>query len=213
LRALIEGLSEAPTRSEELREKLRESAARRGPEYLHRLLARVDRAAAARIAPRDTQKIIRAIEMRMVSGKPVSEIHSSGRNALQGFEVKKIGLAPAREALYARIDARVHAMVRTGWVEEVRGLVARGVPAEAKPFQFIGYTQLREHIEARMGLEEATAAIQQATRRFAKRQMTWFRREKDVHWLEGCGDEPKVITAATQWAAAEFPELASRTRR
>jgi tRNA dimethylallyltransferase len=196
LRALLEGLADAPARSEELRDRLRERAKLRGPEHLHRALARLDREAAARIARRDTQKIIRAIEMRMLAGKSVGEIHRSGREALQGYEIVKIGLTPPREALYERIHERVDAMLAAGWLGEVRGLIARGVPADAKPFQFIGYSQLRAHLEGRLPLRDAVAQIQQATRRFAKRQLTWFRKEPAVRWLPAFGDAPEAASAA-----------------
>jgi tRNA dimethylallyltransferase len=196
LRALLEGLSDAPARSDDLREKLRRRVMQRGPEYLHRVLARLDRGSAARIAPPDTQKIIRAIEMRVLAGKPVGEIHRAGRAPLEGFDVKKIGLLPPREALYARIDARVESMLASGWLDEVRRLIARSVPADAKPFQFIGYSELRAHLEGRLGLADAVAQIQQATRRFAKRQLTWFRKEPDVTWLAGFGDDPAIASAA-----------------
>ncbi|MGH9744482.1 MAG: tRNA (adenosine(37)-N6)-dimethylallyltransferase MiaA [Candidatus Acidiferrales bacterium] len=260
LRALLEGLADAPTRSEELRARLRAIAEARGPTHLHTILARLDRESAARIAPRDTQKIIRAIEMRVLTGKPAAEIFSAERpdsapvrdtvndgvrdsaqnsgdgavvdklrdeahvelrddarettregarataaegprkNALEGYAVTKIGLLPPRAALYARIDARVEAMLAAGWLDEVRELVARGkaggVPADAKPFQFIGYADLRAHLEGRVTLADAIARIQQATRRFAKRQLTWFRREADVHWLESFGDAEETTAAA-----------------
>ena len=160
------------------------------------MLTRLDAEAAARIGARDTQKIIRAIEMRLVTGKTVGEIHRSGRDPLTGYEVIKIGLLPPREALYQRIHQRVEAMIRAGWIEEVRQLVADGVPADAKPFQFIGYAEWREHLAGRLGKDEAVARIQQATRNFAKRQITWFRKEAAVHWLEGFGDDPKIFSAA-----------------
>ena len=203
LRALLEGLSDAPVRSEKLRERLRGKASRRGAEYLHRLLARLDRSAASRIAPRDTQKVIRALEMRLLAGKPVEEVHRAGRRALEGYEVRKIGLLPARAALYARIDARVTQMIRSGWIEEVRGLIAAGVPAGAKPFQFIGYSELRQHIEGRITEEAAVRQIQQATRNFAKRQITWFRKEPGVHWLPFFGDAPEVLASSLRIAQTE----------
>lgn len=168
LRALLEGLSDAPERSEELRERLRKSVELRGPEHLHKVLARLDREAAERIAPRDTQKIIRAIEIRVLAGKPVGEVHRSGRSPLEGYDICRIGLAPAREDLYSRIDARVNEMIAAGWVDEVRGLIRRGISAEAKPFQFIGYSELRQFIEGRIDESTAIQQIQQATRRFAK---------------------------------------------
>jgi len=232
LRALLEGLADAPTRSEELRERLRRSAKQRGATHLHKILARLDRESAARIAPPDTPKIIRAIEMRILAGKPVAEIFRAGRgeaggevrekagarvNALKGYAITKIGLAPPRPALYARIDARVEAMLAAGWLDEVRALVSsevsegaregvrdniRGIPADSKPFQFIGYSDLRAHLEGRITLAAAVANIQRSTRRFAKRQLTWFRRERDVHWFEAFGDDPETTAAALELIAA-----------
>jgi tRNA dimethylallyltransferase len=203
LRALLEGLAEAPERSEELRARLRQRAAKHGALYLHGVLARMDKEAAARIAPRDTQKIIRAIEIRQLAGKSVGEVHRRGRRALAGFEIRKIGLQPSREALYARINARVESMIAAGWANEVRGLIARGVAADAKPFQFIGYADLREVLIRSDGtgadaraIALAVPRIQQATRRFSKRQGTWFRKEEEVHWLPGFGDQPGILTAA-----------------
>jgi tRNA dimethylallyltransferase len=203
LRALLEGLADAPERSEELRERLRQRAAKHGPLHLHRVLARMDKEAAARIAPRDAQKIIRAIEIRTLARKSVGDVHRAGRDALAGFDVRKIGLAPPREALYARINARVEAMIAAGWPAEVRALINRGTPADAKPFQFIGYADLRAALgrhasptsEAK-AVAEAVPRIQQATRQFAKRQLTWFRKEKDVHWIESFGEEPVTLSAA-----------------
>jgi len=199
LRALLEGLADAPTRSEELRDRLRRKAKLRGSEHLHRILARLDSLTAANIAPRDTQKIIRAIEMRVLTGKPVGEIHRGNRSGLEGYQAIKIGLLPPRAALYARIHARVEAMLAAGWIEEVRQLIAKGIPADAKPFQFIGYSQLRFHLETGLSREEVTKQIQQATRRFAKRQITWFRKESSVHWLSGFGNAPETVAAALQY--------------
>ena len=199
LRALLEGLADAPTRSDELRHRLRQKAEARGPLYLHRILHRLDPEAASRIAPRDAQKIIRAIEMRLLAGKPVGEIHRAGRTGLEGYNVLKIGLLPSRPSLYSRIDARVEAMIKAGWIDEVRGLVASGVPPGSKPFAFIGYAEWRAHLEGRISREEAVKQIQQSTRRFAKRQLTWFRKESGVHWLAGFGDDPEIISSALQF--------------
>ena len=203
LRALLEGLADAPERSDALRDRLRKLAARRGPLQLHRMLARIDREAAARIAPRDTQKIIRAIEIRKLAGKSVGDVHRAGRAPLAGFEITKIGLQPPREALYARINARVESMIAAGWPDEVRALIARGIRPTAKPFQFIGYADLRDalsnHASAAArakAVAEAIPEIQQVTRQFSKRQVTWFRREKDVLWLAGFGDDPKILAAS-----------------
>lgn len=198
VRALLEGLADAPTRSEELRERLRDKAKVYGAAHLHRTLACLDSEAAARINPRDSQKIIRAIEMRLLTKKSVGEIHRRGRQALEDYEVKKIGLLPPRPALYARINARVEDMMQAGWIEEVRRLIASGLPADTKPFQFIGYSELRAHLEGRLSLADAVQQIQRATRRFAKRQITWFRKEPGVEWLGGFGDDLAIDSAARE---------------
>ncbi|HVB58881.1 MAG TPA: tRNA (adenosine(37)-N6)-dimethylallyltransferase MiaA [Candidatus Acidoferrales bacterium] len=203
LRALLDGLSEAPPRSDELRERLRHKCQRRGAEHLHHLLARLDTAAASRIGPRDTPKIIRALEMRLLAGKPLGEIYGAGRSVLEGYDVRKIGLLPPRSALYARIDARVTQMLQAGWIDEVRSVAAAGVPADAKPFQFIGYSELRQHLEGRVPLEAAILQIQQATRNFAKRQITWFRKEPGVRWLPLFGDTPEALASALDVAQCD----------
>ncbi len=198
LRALLEGLADAPERSEELRERLRGRAARCGAEYLHRLLKRIDPEAAQRIGPRDTQKVIRGIEIRILARKPVGDVHRSGREPLKGYRVTKIGLSPGRAELYRRIDARTRAMIAQGWIEELRQIASSAVPPNAKPFEFIGYSELRAHLNQEISEEEAVRRIQQATRQFAKRQITWFRREREVHWLSGFGDDPKIQKAAVR---------------
>jgi tRNA dimethylallyltransferase len=199
LRGLLEGLSDAPERSEELRARLREKAERRGPERLHRILMRLDPASASRIAPRDTQKVIRAIEMRILAEKPVGKIHGEGRRGLEGYAVRKIGLTPSREALYARIEERTESMIRDGWLDEVSRLMSEGISSDAKPFQFIGYSELRSHMNGQLTMESAVQKIQQATRQFAKRQLTWFRKEPAVHWLAGFGDDPKIAADALEF--------------
>ncbi len=196
LRALLEGLADAPTRSETLRARLGARGERRGTPYLHRLLEHLDPAAAARIAARDRPKLIRAIEVCLLAGKPISEIHRAGRTGLEGFAPLKLGLAPPRAALQESIARRVRGMLERGWLDEVKSLIARGIPATAKPFEFIGYRELRAHLSGEHDLAETVRAIEQATRRYAKRQMTWFRKEPGVHWLAGFGDDPRIAAAA-----------------
>ncbi len=198
LRALVEGLADLPQRSEELRERLWADAEEHGLGYLHRILKRLDPESAGKIAPADEQKLIRAIEVCLLTRKPLAEVHRSGRKPLEGWRPVKIGLTPPREELYQRVHARTEAMLGGGWLEEVRGLMESGVPESAKAFDFIGYRELRKVLCGEMNLEEARAAIQQATRRYAKRQMTWFRREEGVHWLAGFGDEPKIRQEAKE---------------
>ena len=192
LRALLEGLADVPQRSEELRVRLRASAEEHAPGYLHRLLKRLDSEAAGKIAPADEQKLIRAVEVCVLARRPVSEVHRTGRTPLAGWRALKIGLMPPREALFERIHARTDAMLEHGWMEEVRRLMASGLVENAKPFDFIGYRELREVLRGEKNIDEARAAIQQTTRRYAKRQITWFRKEPGVHWLSGFGDEPQV---------------------
>jgi tRNA dimethylallyltransferase len=192
LRALLEGLADVPLRSEELRERLRASVAAHPPGHLHRMLKRLDLPSAEKIAQGDEQKLIRAVEVCLLAKKPLSEVHRAGRNPLRGWRAVKIGLSPEREALYQRIHTRTDAMLAAGWREEVRGLVASGLPADAKPFDFIGYRELRGVLNGEMKLEEAQAAIQQATRRYAKRQLTWFRRDGQIHWLSGFGQDISI---------------------
>jgi tRNA dimethylallyltransferase len=195
LRALLEGLAEAPLRSEALRARLHRSAARRGSAHLHALLRRLDPAAAMRISRNDRQKLVRALEVCLLAGRSLTEVHRAGRVALQGYAPLKIGLGPPRAALYRRIEQRVHRMLERGWLDEVAALLEGGTSASAKPFQFIGYRELRAHLEEGKPLADAVTAIAQATRRYAKRQLTWFRKETDVHWLPGFGDQPEITAA------------------
>jgi tRNA dimethylallyltransferase len=195
LRALLDGLADLPQRSEELRERLRASAAVHSPGYLHRVLQRFDRAAAQKIAANDEQKLIRAIEICVLARKPLTEVHQTGRTPLQGWRALKIGLEPPREALYEHIHARTEEMLSCGWMDEVRGLLAADLPEDLKPFDFIGYRELRAVVRGEMTLDAARSAIQQTTRRYAKRQLTWFRKESGVHWFRGFGDDPKVQSA------------------
>jgi len=198
LRALLEGFAEVPLRSEELRTRLRVSAAEQAPGYLHRVLQKLDPAAARKIAVADKQKLIRAIEVCLLAKQPLSRVHETGRTPLLGWRAIKIGLSPSRDELYERIHNRTDAMLSRGWLEEVRELVASGVPENAKPFDFIGYRELRKVLRGQLELAEAQTAIQQATRRYAKRQLTWFRREAGVHWLNGFGHEPHIQQRALQ---------------
>jgi tRNA dimethylallyltransferase len=193
LRALLEGLADLPQRCESLRERLRGRAAKHGAGHLHAILRRLDPVSAEKIAPADVQKVMRAVEVSLLVKRPLSELHREGRARLEGWRAIKIGLTPEREALYERVHARTDAMLERGWEEEVRRLVDSGLPEDAKPFEFIGYRELRAVLRKEMTLQDAKAAIQQATRRYAKRQMTWFRRESGVRWLKGFGDEALAI--------------------
>jgi tRNA dimethylallyltransferase len=191
LRALLEGLAPGPERDAAIRDRLARREKKR-PGSLHRILSRLDPAAALRIHANDTKKIIRALEVRMLAGKPLSALFEKGRAPLQGYQPIKLGLHPARELLNGRLDARTVEMFRRGLIDEVRGLLASGVRASAKPFESLGYKQALQVLEGILSEEQAIQSTQLETRRYAKRQMTWFRKEAGVHWLQGFGDEARV---------------------
>jgi len=203
LRALLEGLADAPQRSEELRERLRASVDEHPPGHLHRILKRLDPQAARRIAPADEQKLIRAVEVCILARKPISAVHSSGRVPLEGWRVLKVGLMPLREKLNERIHSRTDAMLEHGWMREVQALLDSGLNENSKPFDFIGYRELRAVLRGETTLQEAREAIQQATRRYAKRQLTWFRKEPGVQWFSGFGDDAAVQASVLEWLQAE----------
>jgi tRNA dimethylallyltransferase len=208
LRALLEGLADVPQRSETLRERLRATAADHPPAHLHKILRRLDPETAKKIAPADEQKLIRAVEVCLLAKQPLSQVHRAGRAPLADWRAIKLGLVPPREALYHRIHARAESMLAHGWLDEVRGLLQSGLPENAKPFDFIGYRELRAVLRAQMSLDDARAAIQQATRRYAKRQLTWFRKEPQVHWLPGFGDDPQVQQSARAFITSRMAHAA-----
>ncbi|MGH9601027.1 MAG: tRNA (adenosine(37)-N6)-dimethylallyltransferase MiaA [Terriglobales bacterium] len=191
LRALLDGLFAGPPRSEELRERLRERAVERGSAHLHRVLKRLDATVAANIHPNDAPKLIRAIEVCLESKARMSELWQRGRDPLTGFRILRLGLDPERNALYARINERARKMFDDGLVEETRKLREQYGDA-ARPLASLGYKQAMQHLCGEIDLKLAVRATQQAHRNYAKRQMTWFRREPEVRWLRGFGDEPEV---------------------
>lgn len=197
LRALLEGLFAGPQRSEEMRARLRRSAGRHGPGWLHRVLHRLDAAAAERIHAHDEPKLIRAIEVCLAARQPMTEAWQAGRDPLTGYRVQRIGLAPRREALYDRLNARAAGMFAEGLVEETRGLIAK-YGESPRAFDSLGYRQARAVLRGEMSEGEAIAATSQGHRNYAKRQLTWFRREPEVLWLAGFGDDPAVAAQAAE---------------
>lgn len=207
LRALLDGLFDGPTRSGDLRARLRRMAGRRGPQALHRVLRRLDSKAAERIHPNDTHKVIRAVEVCLLARQPVSALYARGRERLQGFKVFKAGLNPRRAELCERIDRRVESMFASGLVEETRAALARHAERlriEPGALRALGYRQACAVLEDQLDPASAIRATQAATRQYAKRQMTWFRRESDVTWFEGFGDDPKVQSRVFSWLTQVF---------
>jgi len=198
LRAALEGLFPGPGRDEALRRRLQARAGKKGRAYLHRLLRRLDAESAGRIHPHDTAKVIRAIEVSLLGRAPMSRQWRKGREPLAGYRALRIGLDPPRHLLRKRIEERTRQIYERGLVEEVRDLLARGAPRDAWPFSSLGYRQALEYLEGKLTLQEAVEATMTLTRQYAKRQMTWFRREP-VHWFTGFGDEPGIQRAAIEW--------------
>jgi tRNA dimethylallyltransferase len=201
LRALLDGLFEGPERDQFLRDRLAAREARR-PGSLHRLLRRFDPATAARIHPNDVPKVTRALEVRLLTLRPASELFRQGRSALAGYRALKLGLLPGRAALYQRLDARCQRMFDRGLVEEVRRILALGFPETCKPFESHGYRQSLQLLRGELTPEEAVFHAQRNTRRYAKRQITWFRRESDLVWLHGFGAEEPIAARALELTAA-----------
>ncbi len=207
LRALLEGLFPGPQRWEEMRQRLRRRVAERGSAYLHRVLRRLDPPAAAKIHSNDASKLIRAIEVCLASQARMTELwKQQGRDPLRGFRILRIGLNPPREKLYQRINLRAQQMFSTGLVEETKSLVERyGNAKQVMPLESLGYRQARQFLQRELTLEQAIAAAQQGHRNYAKRQMTWFRREPEVVWLEGFGDDPQIALQAAELVSGRTP--------
>jgi tRNA dimethylallyltransferase len=201
LRALLEGFFPGPQRSEELRQRLRTSATKNRPAHLHRMLSRLDRAAAEKIHPNDEPKLIRAIEVCLAARKPMSELWEQGREPLRGFRILRIGLDPERQQLYARINKRAAKMFETGLVEETERLLQKH-PA-SPVLGSLGYKQAAQLLRGELTREEAITAAQQGHRNYAKRQMTWFRREPGVVWMQGFGDEDEIRSKAAELVASK----------
>ena len=194
LRALTEGLFAGPARREELRARIRESADRLGPAWLHKLLTRIDPPTAERIHPNDMPKLIRAIEVCIATGERMSAVlndEQKNRDPLTGFRLLRIGLNPPRAALYERLNQRCAEMFAAGLVEEARVLLARY--GTVKTLHSLGYHQALTVLDGTATEQQAIEAVQQGHRNYAKRQLTWFRREPDVHWLEAFGDDPETF--------------------
>ena len=191
LRALLDGLFPGPQRSEELRQRLRDRAERCSQDYLHRILKRLDPEAAEKIHANDTPKLIRAIEVCLASRRQMTEMWKEGRDPLQGFRILRLGLQPGREALYARINDRAREMFDAGLVQETQGLLDKYGDA-ARPLASLGYKQAVQLLRGELTREAAITAAQQAHRNYAKRQMTWFRREPEMMWLPGFGDDRSI---------------------
>ena len=196
-KALLEGLSPSPERDENLRRRLVGREERR-PGSVHRILSRLDPVAAARIQPQDVNKTIRALEIRLLGGKPGLELMANNQERLVGFRTLKIGLNPSRRLLHERINARCSAMFADGLVAEVKGILDRGYSRAVKPLESIGYRECLRFLDGEMSLENALVETQTHSRQYAKRQLTWFRRDREIKWVEQFGDSTAGLLEATE---------------
>jgi len=202
LRALLEGLFQGPGRDEALRRRLESRVESHPPGHLHRLLRRLDSASAGRIHPNDAPRLIRAIEVSLLARAPLSELWREGRDRLEGCRVIRIGLDPPRDQLYQRIQQRTALMFSNGLLDEVQSLLDAGVPRSARPFGSLGYSQALDELDGKLTREEAIESTAKRTRRYAKRQMTWFRREPDVRWFTAFGDDDTVRSEVNKLLAS-----------
>lgn len=197
LKALLEGLFPGPERDIALRERLHDRERRR-PGSLHRILLRLDPPSARRIHPNDIPKLVRALEITLLTKRPLSENFRQSRDALHGFRVLKLGLAPPRTELYSRLDRRLGRMFASGLLDEVRTILSKGYARSCKPFESLGYKQALAFLAGELSLDDAIAQAQRETRHYAKRQITWFRREAGMEWLAGFGEDASVQTEAIE---------------
>ncbi|MGH9595193.1 MAG: tRNA (adenosine(37)-N6)-dimethylallyltransferase MiaA [Edaphobacter sp.] len=213
LRALIDGLFPAPAQKPGQRDRLRKLATTRGPAWLHRILTRLDPTAAAAIHVNDVPKVVRAIEVSLATDQPLSACSRTpmtvqwqkGRDTLTGYRILRIGLNPPRARLYDRINQRAAAMFDRGLIEETERLIAR-YGADCRPFTSLGYAEASAVLRNEITREQAVAQAQQGHRNYAKRQLTWFRREPNIHWLEGDGGDEDITRQALQLVASHLDQ-------
>jgi len=203
LRALLEGLFAGPPRSEELRARLRERARERGAQYLHRMLRRLDANSANAVHANDVAKVVRALEVSLSARRPMTDLWRQGRDPLLGYRILRLGLNPSRENLYQQINERAGKMFAGGLIEETRALRER-YGSNARPLDSLGYKQATQFLLGELSLPETIAAAQQAHRNYAKRQITWFRREPDVHWMAGFGTDAAVQKRGMEWIGKQL---------
>ena len=197
-RALTRGLFPGPSRDAALRGRLESIAERKGLAAVHRLLARVDPASAARIQPRDLKRMVRALEVYFLTGRPLTEHFAATAAPLPEFQVLPIALRLPPAEISARVVRRVDEQFDRGLLNEMRGLLERGVPETARPFGGLVYRQALEFLHGVRDEAATRALIAQENRRYARRQLIWFRKEPNLLWLDGPGDAPSTIAAATR---------------
>jgi tRNA dimethylallyltransferase len=195
-RALTRGLFEGPGRDEPLRRRLERVAERKGPERLHRWLARVDRASAERIQPRDVKRVVRALEVWMLTGRPLTDHFADTASPLPEYEVTAVALQIPQEQTAERVARRVHAQFEAGILDETRGLLVSGVPETALPFTGLVYRQALEHLRGIRDEPATRELIIRENRKYSRRQLIWFRKEPNLRWIHAAGERPETLDEA-----------------
>lgn len=211
LRALLDGLSPVPVQDAGLRQRLI-LVARRRPGALSRFLRRFDRSAASRIHVNDRQKLIRAVEISLLARQPTSQVQARQRTPLSGYSALKIGVLPDRSQLHSQLNLRTEWMFRHGLLDETRALLDSGVPPTAKPMLSLGYKQAIAVLSGTQALADAISECQTRTRQYAKRQITWFRAERDVQWFAGFGSESRIQAEVIAAVRARLRSIESLSR-
>jgi tRNA dimethylallyltransferase len=203
-RALTRGLFPGPGRDAELRNRLDRIADRRGVERLHRLLSRVDQASAVRIQPRDRKRIVRALEVYFLTGRPLTDHFADTKSPIPEADVVPVGLKLPAAVISERVTRRVDEQFDRGLIEEIRGLLASGVPEDARPFGGLVYRQALEYLHGVRDERATRALIAQENRRYARRQLIWFRKEPGITWFDGPGGSEETIASVLHFLGERF---------
>ena len=194
-RALVRGLFPGPGADVEMRGRLEEIARRRGVEFLHRMLKRVDVESAARIQARDMKRVIRALEVFFLTGTPLTDHFAATVSPLAGYQTLAFALSPPMALIAERVSKRVDAQFEQGLLNEIRGLLARGIPETARPFGGLVYRQALEHLHGVRNEAETRELITRENRHYARRQLIWFRKEPNLVWLPTSGESRETLAA------------------
>jgi len=197
-RALTRGLFPGPGRDQALRGRLESIAARRGVGFLHRMLARKDPESGRRIQPRDLKRLVRALEVFFLTGRPLTSHFAATASPIPDVDVLAIALRLPAAAISERVTRRVEEQFARGLLDEIRTLLARGIPADARPFGGLVYRQALEHLRGVRDEAATRALIAQENRRYARRQLIWFRKEPNLSWFDGPGESAATIAAVTR---------------
>jgi tRNA dimethylallyltransferase len=205
-RALVRGLFPGPGRDAVLRDRLEEIAQRRDVTFLHRMLRHVDPASALRIQPRDLKRLVRALEVYFLTGRPMTSHFAETKSPLPGVEVIAIALRLPADQISERVTRRVDAQFAQGLLDEIRGLLARGIPERARPFGGLVYRQALEHLHGVRDETATRALIAQENRRYARRQLIWFRKEPNLAWFDGPGESPGTVARVLNFLEGRLPD-------